>query len=208
VPCIAGARKEWLLVQEKGMQDEPNRERTARANPTALGSSASVAPSASRMLTAYLSDIEQLLDEQRWDAAVREALDLPLIAVALSDPQLRTSGEGVKTWCDEWIRPEESDRNVDGGDYEQVSAAAVAHASHEGPPMVPFLPLKRLRLRRHARTPPRGFSYGRTGSLDAQGRNAMTVCTILVEAARRWYAQGAVHDSTVQVNLARLAVLR
>ena len=190
------------------MQDEPNREHAARANPTIPASHARVAPSASRMLATYLSDIEQLLDEQRWDAAVREALDLPLIAVALSDPQLRASADFVKSWCDEWIRPEDPESNAHGADYERVSAAVMAHASHGGPPTVPFMPLKRLRLRRHARTPPRGFTSGRNGSLDAQGNNAVATCTILVEAVRRWYAQGAVHDPTVQVNLARLAVLR
>jgi hypothetical protein len=31
---------------------------------------------------------------------------------------------------------------------------------------------------------------------------------VLVDAARRWYARSACHDSTVQANLARLAVLR
>jgi hypothetical protein len=190
------------------MQDEPTRERMARASSTALGSNRRVAPSASRMLTTYLLDIEQLLDEQRWDAALREALDLPLIAASLSDPQLRASGERVTAWCDEWVRPEDPDRNARGAEYERVSAIVLAHVAQDGPAMVPSLPLKRLRLRRHARTPRRGFSSGRAAALDAQGNDAMTACTILVEAIRRWYAQGAVHDPTVQVNLARLAVLR
>jgi hypothetical protein len=160
------------------------------------------------MLTTYLSDIEQLLDEQRWDAAVREAIDLPLIAVALSDTQLRASTEGVKTWCDEWIRPEDPDETEGGAEYDQVSATVLAHLPEDGPPTVPFLALKRLRLRRHARTAPRGFSSGRNRARDEQGSTAVTTCTILVEAARRWYAQRAVHDPAVQVNLARLAVLR
>jgi len=38
------------------------------------------------MLTDYPTDIEQLLCEQRWDAALREACDLPPIAVVLADP--------------------------------------------------------------------------------------------------------------------------
>jgi hypothetical protein len=58
------------------------------------------------------------------------------------------------------------------------------------------------------RTPPRGFNAGRSTTLPAEGMNAVETCTILVEAARRWYAQNAVHDKTVQANLARLAVLR
>jgi hypothetical protein len=159
------------------------------------------------MLTSYLSDIEQQLDEQRWDAALREALDLPRIAVALSDPQLRASGERIKTWCDEWIRPD-PDSNAQGAEYERAYATVLNHVPRDEPAIVPFLPLKRLRLRRHARTPLRGFSSGQNGALDAGGGNAVTSCNVLVEAARRWYAQSAVHDPTVQMNLARLAVLR
>lgn len=189
------------------MQDEPSHERIARANPTVLDSNLRVAPSASRMLTSYLSDIDQLLDEQRWEAALREALDLPQIAVALGDPQLRACGEHIKTWCDEWIRPDNPDSNAQGAEYARVITAALAHVPH-GAAMVPFLALKRLRLRRHARTPPRGFSSGRSGAFDAEGAGAVTTCSILVEAVRRWYAQSAVRDPIVQVNLARLAVLR
>jgi hypothetical protein len=160
------------------------------------------------MLTSYLSDIEQLLDAQRWEAALREALDLPQIAVALGDPQLRASGEHVKTWCDEWIRPDNPDSNAQGAEYARVITTALAHVPDDEPAMVPFLALKRLRLRRHARTPPRGFSSGSRGALDAEGAGAVTTCSILVEAVRRWYAHSAVRDPIVQVNLARLAVLR
>jgi len=160
------------------------------------------------MLTGYLADIEQLLDEQQWEAALREALDLPQLAVALDDSQLSSSHERVKAWCDEWIRPEEPDRNARGADYERVIAAVVARTSHDENATVPSLALRRLRLRRHVRTLPRGFSASRSGTLDAEGSNAVETCNILVDAARRWYAQSACHDSTVQANLARLAVLR
>jgi hypothetical protein len=159
------------------------------------------------MLTSYLYDIEQLLDEQRWEPALREALDLPQIAVALSDAHLRASGEKIKSWCNEWIRPKDPDSNARGVEYERVSAAVLARTALDDS-QVPSFALKRLRLRRHARTPPRGFSPGPTGALSAEASNAVETCTILVEAVRRWYAQCAVHDSTVQANLARLAVLR
>ena len=46
-----------------------------------------VRPSSSRMLTNYLADVEQNLDEQRWDLALRDVVDLPKIAVALTDPE-------------------------------------------------------------------------------------------------------------------------
>jgi len=187
------------------MQDEPNSERPTRGR--ALGSNFRVAPSASRMLTGYLYDIEQALDEQRWEVALREAQDLPQIAVALSDPHLRASGEKIKSWCNEWIRPKDPDSNARGAEYERVSAAVLARSAFDES-FVPSLALKRLRLRRHARTRPRGFSPGRSVVLDPQGSEAVETSTILVEAARRWYAQSAVHDSAVQANLARLAVLR
>jgi hypothetical protein len=200
------------------MQDQRTRERTARNGAPALGSHARVAPSSSRMLTSYMSDIEQLLDEQKWEVASREALDLPQIAVALSDPQLSTSGERLQAWCDEWIRPEDPDRNAQCSDYERVSAKVLARPVSDSaaagipaarmPAAVPSLALRRLRLRRLARTPPRGFKAGRSGTLAPEGSEAVETCGILVEAARRWYAQTAVHDSTVQANLARLAVLR
>jgi hypothetical protein len=194
------------------MHDERSREGTAGASARALGtdvkSSSNVAPSSSRMLTSYLSDIEQMLDEQRWEAALREALDLPQIAVALSDAQLSTSRERVAVWCNEWIRPQDPDRNANGTDYERVSANVLSRLVPDDGAIVPSLALKRLRLRRHARMPPRGFSFERGENLDPQANNAIDTCGILVEAARRWYAQFAVHDRTVQANLARLAVLR
>ena len=187
------------------MHDERSREGAAAAR--ALNT-VRVAPSSSRMLTNYLADIEQLLDEQQWEAATREALDLPQIAVALGDLQVSITRERVKAWCDEWIRPEDPDRNARGADYERVSSTAVARAVQEEGTSIPSLALKRLRLRRHARTPPRGFSFDRTVNLGPEANTAIDTCSILVEAARRWYAHSAVHDRTVQANLARLAVLR
>lgn len=189
------------------MHDERSHERTAAASTRSLNT-LRVAPSSSRMLTSYLSDIEQLLDEQRWEAALREALDLPQIAVALSDPQLSTSRDRVKAWCDEWVRPTDPDRNAHGADYERVSSTVMSRVAQDDGDAVPSLALKRLRLRRHARTPPRGFSFDRTANVGPEANNAIDTSSILVEAARRWYAHSAVHDSAVQANLARLAVLR
>ncbi len=194
------------------MQDERTRERTRSGpgapGPGALDTTLRVAPSSSRMFASYLVDIEQLLDEHRWEAALREALDLPQIAVALSDPQLTGCADRLKDWCDQWIHPGEPDRNASGADYERVSATVLARTSRDETATVPSLALKRLRLRRHARTPPRGFSSGRKPNFAPEGNSAITTCSILVEAARRWYAHSAVHDRTVQANLARLAVLR
>ena len=189
------------------MQDPRTGESTARDDASALGRNR-VAPSSSRMLTSYMTDIEQLLDEQQWEAALREALDLPQIAVALCDPQLSVTGERLKAWCDEWIRPADPDRNARCAEYARVSERVLSRTPIGEGATVPSLALKRLRLRRLVRTPPRGFSAGHTASVSPEGTVAVETCNIIVETARRWYAQSAVHDQTVQANLARLAVLR
>ncbi len=190
------------------MQDQRTRELTARDGATAPGTKTRVAPSSSRMLTGYLSYVEQLLDEQQWETALREALDLPQIAVALGDPQLSVSSERLKSWCDEWIRPQDPDRNARCADYERVSATVRARIIGEEGAAVPSRALKRLRLMRLVRTPPRGFTASRSETLTPEGTDASETCNIIVEAARRWYAHSAVHDKIVQANLARLAVLR
>jgi hypothetical protein len=166
------------------------------------------APSSSRMLASYLTDIEQLLDEQHEDVALREAFDLPRIAVALTDPQLRCTGDQVKTWCEQWIGPSGSEP-APKLDYERVGRNVSEQVTGDGEKAsVPTRALQRLRLRRHVRTPPRGFSPARTEHLASEDPEAVEMCTALVDAARRWYARSACHDTTVQTNLARLAVLR
>jgi hypothetical protein len=161
------------------------------------------------MCAAYLAGIEQLLDAQRGEAALREALDLPSIAVALADPRLGSSREQVKRWCQEWIRPPGAERDAHGLDYEHLArniAERVAQAAE--PDGVPMRALRRLQLRRHARTAPRGFRARHAADLPPRESEAFDICTALTEAARRWYARSACHDPTVQANLARLAVLR
>ena len=169
-------------------------------------------PSSSRMLARYLTDIEQLLDEQHGEAALRAAFDLPRIAVALTDPQLRCSGERVKTWCEQWIGPSGEGPRAAGLDYEQVGRSVSERVAGEDgatdPNTVPTRALRGLRLRRHVRTARRGFSILRGENLAPQQAETVDICTALVEAARRWYARSACHDTTVQTNLARLAVLR
>jgi hypothetical protein len=157
-------------------------------------------PSSSRMLTTYLDDVEQMLDEGRWDAALRDASELPRIAVALTDPQLRSSNQRCKAWCDEWVRREDPTA--------ECGAAGAEHESAYSEDAVPSSALRSLRLRRHARNPPRGFRSARTSTDGADATNALEFCTALVEGVRRWYAHSACHNATAQSNLARLAVLR
>jgi len=149
------------------------------------------------MLAGYLTDIEQLMDEQRWDAALHEACELPRIAVALSNPQLRCTGEEVGRWCAEWLPvPGET----------PVSRAEAPAPERE--PAVPTRALRRLQLRRHVRTPPRGYAPRAEAASDPHEAQSIEAGRALVGAARRWYARSGVHDPTVQTNLARLAVLR
>lgn len=189
------------------MHDQPTEQGAPHAR---VGLSARRPPSSSRMFASYLADIEQLLEAQRRDAALREALDLPRLAVALADPRLRCTDEQLKTWCEEWIRPPGAERDAQGLDYERLSRNIIERLTqHPGTELVPMKALRRLQLRRHAREAPRGFSAWRAQK-ELLPREAETVqmSSALLEAARRWYARSAVHDTVVQANLARLAVLR
>ncbi len=169
------------------------------------------APSSSRMVASYLTDVEKLLEAQRWDAALCEAYDLPRIAVALTDPTLQSSGEQQKTWCEQWMRPADADGAADGFDYERVYRAVCEHIEHEDaaePKSIPARALRRLRLRRHVRTAPRGFFHESHAAEDPEASESAQICAALIDAARRWYARSACHNTIVQTNLARLAVLR
>jgi glutamine synthetase adenylyltransferase len=163
------------------------------------------------MVASYLTDVEKLLEAQRWDAALCEAYDLPRIAVALTDPTLQSSGEQQKTWCEQWIRPADDEDTDDGLDYQRVYQAVCEHIEHEDaaePKAIPARALRRLRLRRHVRTAPRGFFHESHPPDDPEASESAQICAALVDAARRWYARSACHNTIVQSNLARLAVLR
>jgi hypothetical protein len=159
------------------------------------------------MLSSYLADIEQLLDEQSWDAAVREAIDLPSIAVALSDPELRSSSADIRSWLADWVRPLQSD----SGELDHVRISQMlserATCGH-GDPRVPARALRRLRLRRLARTPPSRFAGERSRLPEGEGKDATDICKLLVEAVHRWYGNKGCSDPVVQANLGRLAILR
>ena len=168
-----------------------------------------VQPSSSRMLTNYLADVEQNLDEQRWELAMRDVVELPKIAVALSNPEMRSSREQCVAWCEQWIRPPNA-ANDSGVDHEHI-CRVLDQKSEDGSPTtgsVPSVALKRLRLRRHARHVPRGFNGSLAAKENVDHAETFAICTAVVEGMRRWYAHFACHDATAQANLARLAVLR
>jgi hypothetical protein len=177
------------------------------ALPEALRSSG--APSSSRMFASYLTDIEQLLDAHARDAALREALDLPRLAVAISDPKLRCCAGALVTWCAVWVRPPGADRDAQGLEYERLGQRIQERVSQLGADRVPLRALRRLQLHRYIRTPaPRGFRAARGVNLSAREGEGVAMCTALLQAARRWYARHGCRDGIVQANLARLAVLR
>lgn len=161
------------------------------------------------MFASYLTDVERLLDEHRSEAALREALDLPRLAVALSDSRLRASAEQVGQWCGEWIRPPGAEHDAQGLDYERltrrITECSTELASAES---VPMHALRRLQLRRHVRMPPRGFVPENRVYLTVREAETAEICEALLEASARWYARSACHDPAVQNNLSRLAVLR
>ena len=189
------------------MQDSQIQERSA--HPGARIPNSRVRPSSSKMLINYLADVEQLLDVENWDAAVRESLDLPQIVVALSDPRMRASGEKIKKWCAAWIRAPHTDADVRAVDHERVLASLLTRIeTGNDAERVPTRALRQLRLRRLARTPPNGFSSERARAYAAEGNEAVAICTTVLDAVRRWYADEACSDPVVQANLGRLAILR
>jgi hypothetical protein len=181
---------------------------TPPPQPARLSEETWTQPSSSRMLSNYLADVEQNLDELRWELALRDVADLPKIAVALADPALRSSPDRCRAWCEQWVRPGCGARES-GVDQEHICRVLdqkSANTSSEA--SVPSKELRRLRLRRHARNAPRGFNASHLSKAGQDVAEVFAVCTAVVEGVRRWYAHFACHDATSQANLARLAVLR
>lgn len=172
---------------------------------------ARVAPSSSRTVARFLNDIGQLLDERRFEAAAGLATDVPTVAVALADPELKCKPEKIQSWCEQWVQPASAAPDAQGLEHERVSRSVGERATREtggSSSVVPLRALKRLRLRRHVRNPPRGYLPADTGQLTPHEATAALYSEALLEAGRRWYARSGVHDPIVQQNLSRLTVLR
>ena len=165
----------------------------------------------SKMFDTYLTDIEQLLHHQIWSAALTDALALPHIGVALSDGRRRSSGERYKAWCATWIRPDAQatgDSEPDGARLFRMWCERAGCVEPEAALAVPVRALRQLRLRRLARPMSPGCHPSQPKTCDADATQAVEVCTLLVDAANRWYTRRAARDDIVQANLARLAVMR
>ena len=167
-----------------------------------------LAPSSSRMLASYVADLEFLLDEQNWEAALRDALELPLIAVALSDEAFRASLAALHDWCERWLPAADETQASAAEALPGLVSARLEQLHPHSAEVVPVAALRRLRLHRHVRTATAGTPAERTDPPDQGAAQSLGLCTALIEAARRWYSQRGCHDPIVQSNLARLAVLR
>ena len=176
--------------------------------PTSL---ASWRRSNSRMLESYLGDIEYLIRERLWTEALPLALTLPHICAALENPALASSPEQFLHWCELWVRPSKSDTSMTVPSAEELYRLASARGKPLQPAAersVPVQALRQLRLRRLARAAPPRRRVSLADMRDFPDEPAREACVALLEAVRRWYDDYAVLDSTVQTNLARLAVLR
>ena len=165
----------------------------------------------SKMFDTYLTDIEQLLHHQIWNAALTDALALPHIAVALSDARRRSSAERYQAWCATWIRPDaatDCDSTADGARLFGMWCERAGGGEKQGALAVPVRALRQLRLRRLARPMTPGCHPSQPVTCDADAAQAVEVCTLLADAANRWYSRRAARDDIVQANLARLAVMR
>jgi hypothetical protein len=165
----------------------------------------------SKMFDTYLTDIEQLLHHQIWSAALTDALALPHIAVALSDARRRSSAARYKSWCATWIRPDAAtggDAAPDGARFFGMWCERAGAVEQNGALVVPVRALRQLRLRRLARPMSPGCHPSQPKTCDADAAQAVAVCTLLADAANRWYTRSAARDDIVQANLARLAVMR
>ena len=158
-------------------------------------------PPRSKMLDTYLSDVGRKLVAGQIPAAKQLAVNLPHIAIALSDANLQSSREAYLAWCTRWVTPPRP-----AAEYESWGKDASPAASDlvQG---VPFNAIQALRLRRGVREvaspqiPP-------LSQMSAEELPEAEICDVLLHAARAWYSTHGRHDSIVQQNLARLGVLR
>jgi len=164
---------------------------------------------ASKMWSVHLLDIEALAHGPRPHAALRAAVQIPHVCVALSDEQLRSSYQRYQTWCDQWLEPVRIDDDVVSIPFAELYASYEHLCGADGlsPLNVPVKALKELQLKRLVRA-----AASRTRAepplLDHSELRSRRAALFLSNAAWRWYMEFASVNTTVQSNLARLAVIR
>jgi hypothetical protein len=167
----------------------------------------------SRMLDAYLGDIEYLMRERLWSEAVPLALALPHICVAIGNTALRSSPDEYLKWCQNWVRPARTDTTSTVPTADALFRLAQSRSEapdDESGTVYPQAALRQLRLRRLTRATPfrRKIAISDLARIDAAQVPEREAAIALVDAVRRWYADRGALDGTVQTNLARLAILR
>jgi hypothetical protein len=158
-------------------------------------------PPRSRMLDTYLSDVGRRLASGQVTQAKVLAVNLPHIAIALSDVNLQSSCEAYRAWCARWVTPARATSDYDAWCTEASPAVTDLVQG------VPFAAMQALRLRRAVRemtSPP----VPSLSDMTPEDLPEAEVCDLLLRATRAWYANHGRHDSIVQQNLGRLGVLR
>lgn len=152
------------------------------------------------MIDMYLADIGQHMASGNLEYAEEAALQLPHLASALASPALKTSREQYLAWCVAWVEPKADAEKFAAWYSRTASSVSLAEGD------IPADVLHRFRLLRRARELPP--SARATQSSTAAPGSAEHNCEVLLQAARKWYAEAGRRDQVVQENLARLGVLR
>jgi hypothetical protein len=155
----------------------------------------------SKMLDVYVSEIGRLIDSGLWNEAETAAASLPHIAVALSNADLASSGAEYRDWCRAWIRPSREDAVYDGWHAATGGDTAQATGGRAIPKVLQALSLRR-RLRPAVAHAPREMPA------DPRARAVTEVCGVLIAGFQMWRETREKSDPVVQMNLAKLGVLR
>ena len=164
---------------------------------------------ASKMWSVHLLDVEALAHGSRPDEALRIAVQVPHVCVALSDEQLRSSYQRYQTWCEQWLEPVRIDDELVSIPFGELYASyeRICGTDALSPLSVPLRALKELQLKRLVRAP--AFrTLAEPALLDDSAQRKRHTALYLSAAAWHWYTEFASVDTTVQSNLARLAVMR
>jgi hypothetical protein len=154
----------------------------------------------SKMLDVYVSEIGRLIDSGLWNEAEAAAASLPHIAVALSNSDLASSGAEYREWCRAWIRPSREDAVYDG--WHAATGSDTAPATGRGTPKV----LQALSLRRRLR--PAVAHAPRATPSDPRALAVTEVCGVLIAGFQMWRETHEKSNAVVQMNLAKIGVLR